>query len=478
MPRSATDRARFLLDPVEFQKYQLCRRLWTKQKEILRFGRDESPDCRKGVSCFRQDVRRRRAATLVASPASGRKGIHNRADAAPGQDVLERHFGRPLKWTRQAIASCTSTGLDVGPSRYAFGASSSAGVNIQGLHGSDVLIIADEAPGIDSDIWDAIEGIRAGGKVHVLELGNPVIPSGHFYDSFTRNRAIYNYISISAFDTPDLQHPDGRPITEEELLAMTADELAYQPFPSLITREWVQERLQIWGRKHPKYIARVLGEFPSDDPASVFPLSWIERAQREPTDAEQRELARMISAGSVRVQVGIDVAGAGADETVLTARVGGIILEQHCWSDADPRGPVLAALGRLSIGKIPLGTIVVDTVAIGYNFAHHLVDHGFACYGFNAGARPIDATQFVNQKAEAHWTFRTYLQENVISGLTDEETAAQLSTIRYPGEQPGADRDRNERSAESAGDTREPGSRRIPHHGVHAGGSAANNRDL
>jgi hypothetical protein len=92
---------------------------------------------------------------------------------------------------------------------------------------------------------------------------------------------------------------------------------------------------------------------------------------------------------------------------------------------------VLAALGRIRAGRIPLATIVVDTVGIGYNFALHLVDQGFPCYGFNAGARPIDATQFVNQKAEAHWTFRSHLQENLISGLSDEETAAQLSTIRY-----------------------------------------------
>ena len=73
----------------------------------------------------------------------------------------------------------------------------------------------------------------------------------------------------------------------------------------------------------------------------------------------------------------------------------------------------------------------MDTVGIGYNFALHLADQGFPCYGFNAGGRAIDATQFVNQKAESHWTFRSYLQENLISGLTDEETAAQLSTIRY-----------------------------------------------
>lgn len=63
--------------------------------------------------------------------------------------------------------------------------------------------------------------------------------------------------------------------------------------------------------------------------------------------------------------------------------------------------------------------------------ALHLAANGFHCYGFNAGARALDAPQFVNQKAEAHWTLRSYLQDNLISGLLDEETAAQLSTIRY-----------------------------------------------
>jgi hypothetical protein len=74
------------------------------------------------------------------------------------------------------------------------------------------------------------------------------------------------------------------PLTVEELLELDERRLAIAPSPSLITRAWVRERLKIWGPKHPKYLARVLGEFPSDDPASVFPLAWIERARREATD--------------------------------------------------------------------------------------------------------------------------------------------------------------------------------------------------
>lgn len=50
--------------------------------------------------------------------------------------------------------------------------------------------------------------------------------------------------------------------------------------------------------------------------------------------------------------MGIDVAGAGDDEIVLTARIDGIILEQHSWRDADSRGQVLAAHPVSLVGQL------------------------------------------------------------------------------------------------------------------------------
>jgi hypothetical protein len=52
------------------------------------------------------------------------------------------------------------------------GLSTDQGVRFQGFHGR-VLIVIDEAPGVKADIWEAVEGIRAGGDVRVLALGNP-----------------------------------------------------------------------------------------------------------------------------------------------------------------------------------------------------------------------------------------------------------------------------------------------------------------
>lgn len=441
---SPQQKARAFRDPVIYQKKILCRKLWHKQNEIIRSVAENPLTSVRGSHASGKS----HAAAGLPHWWLTRYATGKVFTTAPTlrqvksfwKDIAVARRGSPL--AKQILPEPTTTGMEIGPDRYAIGASSSASVNIQGLHGSAVLIIADEAPGIDTDIWDAIEGIRAGGHVRLLEMGNPVVPSGHFFDSHTRNRAIYNCISISAFDTPNFQRPDGSAITQDELMAMSAEELAYSPFPSLITRAWVRERLTVWGPKHPKYLARVLGEFPSEDPYSVFPLSWIERARRDPTDQEIREANRI-----GQLQVGIDVAGAGSDETALTARIGGLIIEKHAWADADPRGPVCAILARLRqgsyepsdlnkhwlqrIGPRPMAVVVVDVVGIGYNFALHVADQGFPVAGFQSGGRAIDPSQFVNQKAEAHWTLRSYMKDGLVSGLTDEETAAQLSTIRY-----------------------------------------------
>ena len=105
-----------------------------------------------------------------------------------------------------------------------------------------VLIVLDEAPGVSADIYEAIEGIRAGGDVRVLALGNPTIASGPFYDAFTANREGWNLITISAFDTPNLQG-----LTVESLLKLSDEELDKNPLPYLTTRRWVKEKYREWG---------------------------------------------------------------------------------------------------------------------------------------------------------------------------------------------------------------------------------------
>jgi hypothetical protein len=334
--------------------------------------------------------------------------------------VMWGEIAEARKRLRIVLPEPSATELKLGDKRYAVGLSTNDPNKFQSYHAAHVLILADEAQGILGAIWEAVEGIRAGGDVRVLMQGNPTVTGGHYQDAFGRNRAIWKTFTISAFDTPNLLG-----VTVEQLMTMSDDELAIAPAPYLVTRRWVKERHQRWGPNHPMYRARVLGEFPEQSEVSVYSLAWIERAAQEPPPIPND--------GKVRaIQVGIDVAGPGEDETVMVARVGGVIIFQQAWSLPDPRGVLSAALGSLRQRRgFQVGPVVVDAVGIGYHVATHLADQKYDVYPFNAGSAPQDPEHFVNAKAEAYWSLREWMERGGLAGLTDEETQAQLAGVRY-----------------------------------------------
>jgi phage terminase large subunit len=306
----------------------------------------------------------------------------------------------------------------------AFGRSTNQGVRFQGEHarpGSFLLIVTDEAPGLMPEIYDAIEGIRAGGDVRLLFLGNPIVASGPFYEIFAGDRIGWNRETISAFDTPNL-----RGLTIDDVLAMSPEELDTNERPYLITRRYVHEKWHEWGPDHPKYQARVLGAFPLQSDDALISLAWLEAAGYRETayDPKRGPLA-----------AGIDVAGPGEDETAAWIVQHGAILDEAAFSQADARGEVLAFLKPwLHQGLVKVN---VDSAGMGYYFAQHLCDmlpESVTVNAINVGERPTSdkaAELFVNLKAELYWGLRERFREGAVSGLTDQTTIAQLAAIRY-----------------------------------------------
>lgn len=411
------------VDPVLFQRRVLGRNIWSAQERIARAVASRRHVAAKGCHASGKTyvsaglvpwwlTRHARGKVLTVSPTLRQvKVFWDEVELARRQASIR-------------FPECSTTGLRISEERYGLGISSSRGVNIQGFHGSDVLIIADEAPGIDGELWEAIEGIRAGGRVTLLELGNPTISSGHFFENFGRGRTTCECITISAFDSPNLAG-----LTINDLLTMNEDDMQVAPWPQLTTREWVRDRYRRWGPSNPAYVSRVLGEFPSQADDSVYSLEWIEgAARRQATTETLAELARR----GEGIRIGVDVAGPGEDETVMYARVGGCILGMSAFPQADPRGALLDAVASYRGHPLfPLLSVLVDIDGIGYYFAQHLADAKLPVYGFRAGGSPINSEHFVNAKAEAHWALREHLERGAVSGLTDEETQAQLAGIRY-----------------------------------------------
>ena len=289
-----------------------------------------------------------------------------------------------------------------------------------------MLIIADEAIGIAPDLWDAVEGIRAAGNVRMVKLCNPTVPEGAPYEDFTKLRGSTECITISAFDTPNLAG-----LTMESLLQLPEEELDIAPFPWLTRRRWVKEMYHKWGPSNPRFMSRVLGEFPTQASDAVFQLAWIEKAARAIDDEVfAREFRN--NRHRITIQIGLDIAGPGDDETSACARIGPFVVDQVSWPIADPFDQFMRFLSRLHqrFPQVPI-IIMADVVGIGYHFARAIARQGYDVREFLAGASAIDSQTFSNAKAEAYWNLREIMRTCDISGATDEDCQAQLSDVRY-----------------------------------------------
>jgi hypothetical protein len=323
-----------------------------------------------------------------------------------------------------------------GDNNFAMGFSTNQGENFQGYHGKQVLIICDEAPGIEPGIFDAIAGIMAGGNVHVVMAGNPTIPSGPFFDAFTTERRIWNCITVGAFDSPNLKG-----LELEQLLALDPAEggpLDQNPFPYLVTRRWVYEQYLAWWHgsegSSPKWVARVMAQFPNQSEFALIKMAWLERAKR-------RALALISDAESGRLIAGVDVSGGGEAETVVYVcecyQDRRRIIATGAWRGADTRGQVVNFLNQFRSG---LALVRVDSIGVGYNFGLHLRDCRFPVELVNV-AMPCEskprsgerdpARRFLNLRACFYQELADAFERDQIEGLLDETTIGQLAGLLY-----------------------------------------------
>lgn len=328
------------------------------------------------------------------------------------------------------------TELKIGPKRYAYGLSTTVtkqdeGVKFQGIHAKNVLVIIDEAPGVNPKLWEAIEGARAGGNVHILAIGNPTIASGPFHTAFTKERSGWDIHTIDAFDTPNLKglYQEGIHCKNHEecqrdcaecslavLLKLPDAELDKNTHSYLTTRRWVVEQYHAWGEDHPFWESRVRGRFPKQSPDSLLSLTWLEQAA-----------LRTVPEGD-ECMAGLDVAGPGEDETSLTIRKGGQVVYHNQWPSSDPRGEVVEALNPY---KSMLSSVNIDCIGIGWGMYQHLNDLKFPAIPVNVCEASNDSEKFADIKSEFFWGLRMRFEAGDIGGLTDEKTIGQLAGIRY-----------------------------------------------
>ncbi len=335
-PSAGVALAAWFENPVGFVEGELGCPLWRKQADILKAVRDHR---RVAVrSCNGSGKTYTAACAVVWWLSSFTEAIA--VTTAPTERQVKELLWREIRriHTRNAAfigGDCHQTALDISPSRFARGFTSDSPERFQGFHHANILFVVDEASGVPEEIYEAIEGSMTTGRARLLLIGNPTRREGTFYDAFHSRRGLWRTIHISAFDTPNLRLPSlplplrervgvrgqQSPLTAEvdggegpqalslatarpepvegprtpplsvaaergpsTTLGTSDDEVAGEPqdadsaVPGLITQQWVAEAAANWGKDHPRYQVRVLGEFPSQSEDTLIPLTRIEEA--------------------------------------------------------------------------------------------------------------------------------------------------------------------------------------------------------
>ena len=299
---------------------------------------------------------------------------------------------------------------------FMFGFATDRPVNLQGIHAKRLLIVVDEAPGIEADMWEPLETLMAGGESRLLAIGNPVEPSGPFFDMCRDPRN--HRINISAFDTPNLT---AFGIRQDDIASGAWEDriTGPLPFPSLITPQWVAERYRKWGPNSPMYLSRVLGEFPQSATDALIPLSWVDRAQQAELEPGQP------------VVLGVDVARFGDAETVAVLRRGPVAQVAFTSAQED----TMQTAGRIAdaIRRHQPSACYIDEIGVGAGVVDRLREPHLPCrvIGLNSGERPNDTEQFANSRAEWWWGLRERFEAGEIVIPDDDELAAQLTALKF-----------------------------------------------
>ena len=430
----AMRRARIQHNPVGWIEETFKTKLWEGQQEIVRSVISE-PDTEDVYVASCHGAGKTYTAALVGLTFLNAFEYSCVLTTAPTFRQVKHVLWQELR-SAHAMAGLPGepnlTELKITDKWYALGFSVNDANAFQGHHSNHMLVIFDEACGIEKIIWDGAEGVLSTGHARGLRIGNPTDMNTEFFKGCKSSLPSNKRYTISAFDTPNFTQYG---ITQQDIEDDTwADKIAGRPLPRpyLVTPSWVSKRYKAWGKGSPLYRARVLGLFPESGDDTLISLAHIERASALEMKRDTRH-----------IEFGQDVAYFGNDENVLAMRIGGYVRIIGRWHGQDTVDSAKSCiyyikkanidydlnLTEAQLKKLP---IKVDVIGYGAGVADNLIDWGWGGVRVNVADGALDPEKYKNWRAECFWGLRDRFWEGTIDiDPEDEELQLQLSMIRY-----------------------------------------------
>jgi phage terminase large subunit len=303
---------------------------------------------------------------------------------------------------------------------------SSTASSLTGFHAPRLMVVITEAQGVEPFAWEAMHANLSGAESRFLAVGNPLAPSGDFFNA---NRSpTWRAFRLSAAEHPNVV--EGREV-----------------IPGAVGADFVERMAREYGRGSGIYRSRVEGEFPDSAEDGLFRRTWIAAAFARH--------ARMQPDTDHDLVAGIDPARLGPDSTVLAVRRGPVLTHIKTWTRldlAEMTGRLVTALREVGFRPSRLevvppwqrtaysgttrrsggrGRLIVDSVGVGGGVLDRLRELGYKVTDYNGGRTPRNTRKFLNRRAETSWQLRSLLEAGEIALPTDERLADELLATRW-----------------------------------------------
>jgi phage terminase large subunit len=241
---------------------------------------------------------------------------------------------------REEPKELARSGLKASDLREIVGFTAKQSEAVSGVSGKNILYIVDEASGVVDQVFEALEGNRAGGGRVVL-FSQGTRTEGEFFDAFhskskdTGKKYGYKTLHISSEESPNVVA--GRVVV-----------------PGLAELGWIEERKEEWGEQHPYYKVRVKGEFVVAEEGRILSLHQISESEKRWADAPTEG----------RLYLGVDPAGPGGagDESAFAPRRGKKMFNIVTLLGLSEEAHVVHALGILKEHRRPRDPVPVVVV--------------------------------------------------------------------------------------------------------------------
>lgn len=319
-------------------------------------------------------------------------------------------------------------------------AAEDSAVKAQGIHRKDLLIILEEATGINDKIATAFKNTAMNssdsedeGRNLILAVGNPDHPLDLL--NTLAKLSVVDHYTVSAYDHPNV-------VTKKNII------------PGAVTLDAIQRRREEYGVNSSLYLSRVRGKTPVEGENTLIRMEWLNKADKYHPDYDDESLIQDDSYNSIGIDVANSENGDMASVVATEANVFTYVKEFQC-----PNASVLAQnliydndeLFKLGISNYNLPTvkecnvidqcIAIDAVGVGVATVNKFLEHNYDVLAIMGGAKPIEEAipkdnkgnllySFQNLRSQMYWQLR----EDFRQGLIFFDIADRLLMDKIKGE--------------------------------------------